>query len=58
MCIGYALDGQKLEPIIFKATDKKPTVDRIGGGVLKGAWEGAVLSEPVTITIGPDKEKK
>ncbi|MBN9119031.1 MAG: hypothetical protein J0I06_07695 [Planctomycetes bacterium] len=55
--IGYALSGGKLKPLVEAATGKKVRIPegRITG--LKGAFEGAVLSEPVTITIGPEKKK-
>ena len=58
MRIGYALDRLKLEKLIKEHTGSDPMVDTLGGGKLEGAFDGALLSEPVTITIGPDKEKK
>ncbi len=58
MRIGYTLDRLKLEKLIKEHTGSDPMVDTLGGGKLEGAFDGALLSEPVTITIGPDKEKK
>ncbi len=56
--IGYTLDRRKLEKLIKDQTGTDPTVDTLGSGKLEGAFDGALLSEPITITIGPDKEKK
>lgn len=55
--IGYTLAGKGLESLIKDATGQDPTVDSIGGEKIDGAFAGALLSEPVTITIGPEKKK-
>ena len=56
--IGYTVAAQdKLVSLIKDATGEKVDIDE-KFTLLKGAWDGAVLSEPVTITIGPDKDKK
>ncbi len=47
-----------METLIKETTGRSPKVDAIDVGADKGAFLEALLSEPVTITIGPDKEKK
>ncbi len=57
--VGYTRrqPGQ-LEALIEAATGQKPWVERMKVVILDGGWDGALLSEPITITIGPAQEKK
>ncbi len=57
--VGYTVGPKAdLVALIKKETGETAEIDGGSVPILKGAWEGAVLSEPVTITIGPGKDKK
>ncbi len=56
--VGYTVGDQAgLAKLIDTATGVKLDIDE-GAKPLEGGWDGALLSEPITITIGPDQEKK
>ena len=56
--VGYTVGDQAgLAKLIDTATGVKLDIDE-GAKPLEGGWDGALLSEPITITIGPDNEKK
>lgn len=55
--IGYALGAEGLKALIKDATGQEPAVDGGGGREVDGAFGGALLSEPITITIGSEKKK-
>lgn len=57
MRIGYTLqECERLSQLIEKATGQELHVEA-AAEVLQGAWNGELLSKPVTITIGPEKKK-
>ena len=57
--VGYTRrHSDQLEALIEAATGQKSAVERMKVVILEGGWDGALLSEPITITIGPAQEKK
>jgi hypothetical protein len=56
--IGYALSAGKLQPLVEATTRQKVQVPGLATQRHKGAFSGAVLSDPVTITVPPEKKKK
>lgn len=59
MRIGYTRQHRdELAELVEQTLGQKVAIDGLATELVKGGWDGALLSDPVIITVGPEKGKK